>query len=164
MSIVGLQLRRQHLAATESNRSTFDIDQQARTLKCGQRLPVLQPAIGKQQEPLLLRRKTLLPRSEPAPRFAQRCKQRCAATRAETIEPMAQTTGRFQPLNLPLRHMPAGRQQSQARALPIGVIEQLREQTLGIAQRLMPTGRRRGIDDHQPQLMGRTGTQMEQQL
>ena len=76
----------------------------------------------------------------------------------------ANPTGRFQALHLPFRRMTAGRQQRQPRALAVGIVEHLRQQAFGIAQRLMTPGRGRGIDDHQPQFMGATGTQVEQHI
>ena len=60
--------------------------------------------------------------------------------------------------------MTTGRQQRKARPLAVGIVKQLRQQAFGIAQRLMSSGRSRGIDNHQPQLMGATGTQVEQHI
>ena len=102
--------------------------------------------------------------AKPSPRFAQRRQQRRAATGAKTIEPMAQPGRGLQSLHLPLRCSTAGREQRQARTLAIGIVEQLRQQALGIAQCLMTAGRCRGIDDHQPQFMGRASAQVKQQV
>ncbi|MNF96775.1 hypothetical protein D3C84_795750 [compost metagenome] len=54
---------------------------------------------------------------------------------------------------LPAWRMPAGGEQGQARALPVSLIEQSGQQALGLAQGLIPPGRGRSIDNHQPQLM-----------
>ncbi len=70
----------------------------------------------------------------------------------------------LQSLHLPLRHRTAGRQQRQACTLAIGIVEQLRQQALGIAQCLMATGRSRRVDDHQPQLMRRARALLEQHI
>ena len=60
--------------------------------------------------------------------------------------------------------MTAGSQQRQACALAVSVVEQLRQQPLRIAHCLMAARRSRGVDDHQPQFMGRTGAQLKQHI
>jgi len=55
-------------------------------------------------------------------------------------------------LTLPLRMRTAGGEQSQARALAIGVVEDARQQAFGLTQGAMTASGRRGIDDDQPQL------------
>lgn len=127
MPILSLQLRSQHLAAPKANRSTLNVDDQPRTFECRQRRPLLQSTIGHHQQPLLLRRKAFLPRSQPMPRLAQCRQQRRTTTRPKPIEPVAQTAGGFQALHLPLRRHAASGQQRQARALAVSVVEQLRQ-------------------------------------
>jgi len=51
---------------------------------------------------------------------------------------------------LPLRRTAAGRQQCQARALAIRLIEHFSQQPFALRQRLMTAGRGRSIDDDQP--------------
>ncbi len=58
-------------------------------------------------------------------------------------------------MSLPARFGTTGRQQGQPRPAAIGLIENLRQQTLGLTQGLVTAGRRRSIDNDQPQLMGR---------
>ena len=164
MPILGLQLRRQCFAPSEADRPALDINQQPRTIQWHQSGPVLEPSIGHHQQALLLRRETLLPHPQPSPRFSQRRQQRCPTSCAKPIKPMTQSAGGLQPLNLPLWRGTTGRQQGQPGALAIGVIEQLRKQPLGIAQGVMPTGRRRCVDNHQPQFMRRACAQVEQQI
>jgi hypothetical protein len=53
-------------------------------------------------------------------------------------------------------------QQGQARTLPARLLEYFTEQALGLAQRAMPAGRGRGIDDYQPEF-GRIGAAWAQQ-
>jgi hypothetical protein len=67
-------------------------------------------------------------------------------------------------LHLPFRRRTTGGQQRQPRPLAISIVEQLREQALGIAQGLMATGRGRRVDDHQPDFMGRAGALLKQQI
>lgn len=52
---------------------------------------------------------------------------------------------------LPVWPVAAGGEQRQARPLPVGLVEQLGQQPLGLGQGLMAAGRSRRIDDHQPQ-------------
>ncbi len=61
---------------------------------------------------------------------------------------------------LPARLITTGRQQRQPSPPPIRLIKQLSQQPLGIRQRLMPAGRSRSIDNHQPQLMGTGAAQL----
>ena len=164
MPIICTQPARQHLGPPQPNRSSLNVNQQPRTIKGRQHREVFQSAIGHQQQSLSLRRETLLTSGQPASRLTQRCQQGRAAAGSEAIQPGTQTGGRLQPLHLPFRYMTAGGQQGQARALAVGVIEQLCQQPLGIAQRLMTPSRGRGIDDHQPQFMGGTGAQVKQHI
>jgi hypothetical protein len=58
----------------------------------------------------------------------------------------------------PLRLGAAGVQHGEARALPVGLLKQLRQQALGLAEGAVPAGRGRGIDNHQPQLASTSAT------
>lgn len=57
-------------------------------------------------------------------------------------------------MTLPTWCITAGGKQGQPCALAISVIKEAGQQALGLAQGLIATGRRRGIDDHQPQFIG----------
>ncbi|CRM77168.1 hypothetical protein [Pseudomonas sp. 52 E 6] len=161
MPIIQLQPGRQFLSPAQPDRPTLDIYQQSRALQQRQSCDILKPAIGNHQQPLLLSRKPLTSHRQPMPSLVQRREQRRAPARPQLVQPSGQTLRRFQPLYLPFGRLPAGRQQGHPRALAVGVIKQLGQQTFGIGERTMAPGRRRRIDNHQPQFMGRATAQVK---
>lgn len=163
MPIPSPQLPSQIPSPTQSNRTTLNIHQHTRTIEHRQVRPSLETTISHQQHTLNFLRKAFLPPPQPPPRLAKGRQQRRTAPGPQPLKPIPQTAGSLQTLDLPTRSQPADGKQRQARALPVGVVEQLRQQALGIGQRLMPAGRGRGIDYHQPQFVGRSAAQVEQQ-
>ncbi len=156
MLIVQVQSVCQLLRPSQPDRTAFDIHQQARTVELGQLIDGLESAIRDDQQALLLSGMTFAPHLQPLRGLAQCREQGRAAAGAQLRKPVGQALGGFQALYLPLRRWPAGGQQGHARPLPVSVIEQLREQALGIGQCAVPSGGGRGVDDDQPQLMGRS--------
>jgi hypothetical protein len=148
--IVGPQRFGKHLRPAQANRSALDINQQSRAVQRWQSGAMLQTPVRYHQQSLLFGRETLAPLSQPMLRLLQRREQRRATARPECLQPRLQAAGRFESLHLPFRRRTTGGQQSEPRALPVSVVEDLCEQTFGIAQRLMASGRSRGVDDHQP--------------
>lgn len=57
-------------------------------------------------------------------------------------------------MSLPARLGTAGREQGQPCATAIGLVENLRQQALGLAQGVVTKRRCRSIDNNQPQFMG----------
>ncbi len=162
--IVGAQRFGNCLRSAQANRSALDINQQSRAIQRWQSGAMLQTPVRYHQQSLLFGGETLAPLPQPLLRLQQRREQRCATARSQRLQPRLQTTGRFESLHVPCRRRTTGGQQSEPRALAVGVVEQLREQTFGIAQSLMASGRSGGVDDHQPQLVRRAGAQLKQQV
>src|SRR3990167_4181408 len=164
MSVVRTQLGGQLAGTAEADRCVFDIHQQRRASARGQGRPVAQAAIGDDQQALTLGRMQALAARLPGGGLLYGSQQGRAAAGAQFPEPLVQGLGGFLPLPQPLRLAAGGVEQGQARALPAGLLEQLAEQTLGLAQRAMAPGRGRGIDYHQPEFGGFAAARTLQQI
>lgn len=164
MVVVGAQALGQFPGTAQADRATLDVQQQGRAIQALRRRQGFQATIGDQQNSLLLRRQATLTLLQPSTGFDQGLGQRRTTAGAKVIEPVPQVPGSLQALDLPARSPATGGQQGQSRPLPVGVVEQLRQQALGIAQGMVAASGRRGVDDHQPQLMGRSTAQAPAQF
>lgn len=145
MLVNSVEESRQFAGAAQADRASFDVEQQGRAVQGPGRWQVLQPAIGDQQHALLLRRQAPLALFQPLGRFVQGLGQGRAAAGTQAVEPVPQVPGGLQALDLPARRTAAGSEQGQACTLSVGVVEQLRQQALGIAQGAVPAGRGRRV-------------------
>lgn len=133
MPVLGPKQSGKVLRPAQPDGPAFDIDQQGRAIEGmnGRQLP--DSAIGDHHNTLYLCRVLASSFAQPAARLIDCIEQRRASACTQTCQPGLQCLRGFQPLMLPTGGATAGGQQRQACALPVGVIEQLRQQPFGLA-------------------------------